>query len=124
MEVVMAKSLIEGKTGQDWVNLALAVCLFVSPWIFGFAAEGRPAWNAWVVAVLLGVLAVGTLTLFAEWEEWANLALGLWLIASPWILHFANAMTATRTHLIMGVLIAVASAWAVWGHRHGPQAHA
>ena len=104
MEVVMANSLIEGKTGQDWINLVLAVCLFISPWVVGFAVEGTPTWNAWIVAVLLGVLAIGTLTVFAEWEEWANLALGLWLIISPWILRFAASMTATWTHLIMGVL--------------------
>jgi SPW repeat len=124
MEVVMANSLIEGKTRQDWINLVLAVCLFISPWVVGFAVEGTPTWNAWIVAVLLGVLAIGTLTVFAEWEEWANLALGLWLIISPWILGFAASMPATWTHLIMGVAVAAASAWAVWGHRHGPHAHA
>lgn len=114
----MANSLMEGKTGQDWINLVLAVCLFISPWVIGFVADATPAWNVWVVAVLLGALAIGTLTVFAEWEEWANLVLGLWLVVSPWLLGFATNMTVTWTHLVMGVLVAAASAWAVWEHRH------
>jgi hypothetical protein len=120
----MAISFMEGKTGQDWINLVLAICLFISPWVVGYVAEPTPAWNAWIVAVLLGALAVGTLTMFAEWEEWANLLLGVWLVVSPWILGFAANANVTWTQMIFGVLVAAASVWAVWGHRHGPHAHA
>ncbi|PSJ61124.1 SPW repeat protein [Kumtagia ephedrae] len=120
----MAGSLTEGRTGQDWINLVLAACLFISPWVIGFAAETTPAWNAWIVGVVLAALAIGTLTAFAEWEEWANFALGVWLIVSPWLLGFAANMTVAWTHVILGVLVAAASAWAVWGHRQDPHAHA
>jgi hypothetical protein len=124
MEVVMANSLMEGRTTQDWINLVLAVCLFISPWVVGFVADVTPAWNAWIVGVLLGALTIAALSVFAEWEEWVNLALGLWLVVSPWLLGFAADMNAMWTHVIMGVLIAAVSAWAVWGHRNFPHAHA
>jgi hypothetical protein len=120
----MAISFTEGKTAQDWINLVLAVCLFISPWVVGFVTEMNPTWNAWIVGVVLAVLALATLSAFAEWEEWANLVLGVWLIISPWILGFAANMDAMWTHVVMGVLIAAVSAWAIWGHRQAPPAHA
>lgn len=120
----MANELMEGRKTQDWINLVLAVCLFVSPWVVGFAAETLPAWNAWIVGVVLGVLAIATLSAFAEWEEWANLVLGLWLIVSPWLLGFAANVNVMWTHVIVGVLVAAVSAWAVWDYRQNPHAHA
>lgn len=120
----MAYSLSENRTAQDWVNLVLAVCLFISPWVVGFMADTIPTWNAWIVGVVVGILALATLSAFAEWEEWINLLLGLWLVAAPWVLGFATVMNAMWTHVIMGVLIAGFAAWAIWGHRHSPHAHA
>ena len=38
---------------QDWLNLVLAACLFISPWIVGFAAVTYPAWNAWIASLNL-----------------------------------------------------------------------
>ena len=115
----MANKLMEGKRGQDLINLILAVCLFVSPWIVGFAAETTAAYNAWIVGVVLGVLAVATLSVFAEWEEWVNVVLGLWLIVSPWLLGFVANANAMATHVDLGVLVVAASAWA-WRARASP----
>jgi hypothetical protein len=123
MEVVMASKLMEERKSKDWVTLVLAICLLISPWVIGFTAAMVPAWNAWIVGVLLGALALATLSMFAEWEEWVNLVLGLWLIVSPWLLHFAADRNVMITHVILGVLVIVVSAWAVWDVRH-PHAHA
>ncbi|MDA8219362.1 MAG: SPW repeat protein [Dehalococcoidales bacterium] len=48
---------------SEWFNAAIAVWLFVSPWVLGFAA-GTPAiaWNAWAVAVVVFVMAVWVLS--------------------------------------------------------------
>jgi SPW repeat len=120
----MAYDLMEGKKVQDWINLVLAVCLLLSPWAIGFASETTPAWNAWIVAVVLGALAIATLSAFAEWEEWANLVFGLWLIVSPWLLEFAADVNAMWTHVVVGVLVAAVSVWALWDYRQNPHAHA
>ncbi|TCU20145.1 SPW repeat protein [Rhizobium sullae] len=119
----MAITWMEGKKSQDWANLVLAVCLFISPWVIGFSAETMPSWNAWIAAVILGALAVAALSVFAEWEEWANLVLGLWMVVSPWVLGFTANASAMWTAVVMGVLIAAVSLWAVWDVHH-PQAHA
>lgn len=88
------------------------------PWVIGFASEAAPTWNAWIAGIVLGALAVATLSAFAEWEEWANLVIGLWLIVSPWLLGFMANINAMWTHVILGVLVAAISAWAVWDYRH------
>jgi hypothetical protein len=123
MEVVMASKLMEERKSKDWVILVLAICLFISPWVIGYTTVMVPAWNAWIVGALLGALALATLSVFAEWEEWVNVVLGLWLIVSPWLLAFAADRNTMITHVILGVLVVVASAWAVWDVRH-PHAHA
>ena len=59
-----------------------------------------------------------------EWEEWLNLLLGVWLIFAPWIVGFAGVVAAMRTHVALGVLIALFSAWELWAVRHETSAHA
>ena len=114
----MANYMMEGKKPQDWINLILAVCLFVSPWALGFAGEQNPAWNAWIVSAALAIFAAAAISAFAEWEEWVNLILGVWLVAAPWALGFAANVNAMWTHVIVGVLTAAISAWALWDYRH------
>ncbi|NTJ66590.1 SPW repeat protein [Agrobacterium rhizogenes] len=119
----MAIALMKGKLTQDWAKLVLAACLLASPWVFGFTNEAMPSWNAWIVAVILGILSTAALSLFAEWEEWASMALGLWSIASPWLLGFTANMNAMWTDIVLGALIFAVSLWAVWDVHH-PHAHA
>jgi hypothetical protein len=99
---------------QDWVNLVLAVILFVSPWVLGFAAETAAAWTAWGTGVVIAVLAVAAIVQFAEWEEWANGILGLWLVLSPWIVGFTNIVVAQWTHVVLGLLVAAVAGWELW----------
>lgn len=119
----MADTLMGRRKAQDWANVILAACLFVSPWVIGFAADMMPSWNAWIVGVIIGAMALAAISTFAEWEEWANLVLGLWLIVSPWILGFAANVNAMWTSIILGLLVAAVSIWAVWDIHH-PHAHA
>jgi hypothetical protein len=120
----MVDAALNRKNAQDWVNLVLAVLLFISPWALGFVSVGPAAWNAWATAIVIGVIAVAAVTAFAVWEEWINLLLGLWLIASPWVLHFSTDPRPTWTNVILGIVAAAISAWALWNNRHGTHAHA
>lgn len=102
------------ESGVDLVNLILAACLFLTPWIFGFASDHTAAPNAWVSALVIGVVAIAALTKFAEWEEWINLALGLWVLVSPWVLHFAAHTTARWSHVVVGLIVAVLAGLKLW----------
>ncbi|WGS20576.1 MULTISPECIES: SPW repeat protein [unclassified Bradyrhizobium] len=48
------------------------------------------------------------------WQDWANLILGLWLFASPWLLHFTGATAAAWNAWIFGAIIAVLAAVALY----------
>jgi len=114
----------EGKKPQDWINVVLAGCLFLAPWVLGFAEERYAAWNAWISAVVIAALAIGALSAFQEWEEWLNLVAGIWVVVAPWVLGFAAVVAAMWTHVILGLLIAAAAAWEIWEVRHQPRAAA
>lgn len=117
---------------RDWAMLVLAVWLFLSPWILGFAVgapvEGAAAtagftiaaWNAWVLGVVIAVLALWAAFQFAEWHDWVNGVLGVWLVASPWILGFAALTTAVWNFVVVGLLIVALAAWELWEVRHQP----
>lgn len=120
---MMTAKMKAGRT-QDWLNLILAALLFFSPWFMGYADDVMPTRNAWIVGVVLALIAVAAISAFAEWEEWLTLALGLWLVASPWMLGFTTDLPAFWSHVAVGLLTAGISAWAVWDYRHEPHATA
>jgi len=119
----MAK-ILETKHMQDWANLALAVLLFISPWVLGFSTERTPSLNAWISAIVIGALALGAIGAFREWEEWVSLLAGIWVVASPWVLGFAAITFAMWVHVAIGLLVAAAAAWEIWEVRHQPHATA
>ena len=40
-----------------------------------------------------------------QWEDWVGIALGAWLIASPWVLGFSSHDAATFNALILGTIL-------------------
>jgi hypothetical protein len=103
----------------DLYNLVLAMFLFLSPWFFA-RSNGAAAIDLRVSGAAIAMLSLAAMVTFASWEEWANLLLGLWLIASPWALGFAH----TRAmHFSIGVGAAVAflsllELWLVYDATH------
>jgi hypothetical protein len=102
------------ESGVDVVNLILAAFLFLTPWIFGFVSDHAAAPNAWVSGIVIGVVAIAALTKFAECEEWINLALGLWVLVSPWVLSFAAQTSARWAHVVVGLIVAVLAGLKLW----------
>lgn len=106
----------------DVLNLLLGALLVISPWLFGFAA-GAETQNAVVCGIIIVALSVAALAAFAEWEEWLNLIVGLWVLVSPWTLGFSGTTTeAMGVHLTIGALVALIAAIEVWMlHRTPPR---
>jgi hypothetical protein len=110
---------------QDWANLVLGVWLFISPWLLGFAAGaavvggapvggpaagGAPAvataaWDAWIFGIVIAAVAVWAMSQFAPWQEWVNMAVGIWLFIAPWILGFSGARNAAWDHWVVGLVV-------------------
>ncbi len=108
---------------QDWANLILAIWLFFSPWIlqFGGNASTQPpvagahainavsnaAWNAWILGVLVFIVALSGIGRMELWQERINAVLGAWIFIAPWVLGFSGGRFpgANWDHWIVGALI-------------------
>ena len=47
-----------GPLWEEWANVVLGVWLILSPWILGFSGEADATWNAVIVGLLVGLLAL------------------------------------------------------------------
>ncbi|ESY79122.1 hypothetical protein X740_18780 [Mesorhizobium sp. LNHC221B00] len=104
----------ENRPVIDVVNLIAGIALVLSPWYLGFAAETYAAWNAWIAGAVIALIAVGALVAFHAYEEWANLAVGLWTLVSPWALGFSGLAAAMWAHVIVGIIVAALAAGSLW----------
>ncbi len=75
-------------------------------------AVSNAAWDAWVLSVIVFLVALSALGRFARGQEWANLLLGAWIFVAPWVLGFAYGLfpAAAWDHWIVGALIFLVSA--------------
>ena len=105
---------------RDSASFLLGVWLIVSPWILQFREVEMAVWNAWILGVIVAVAAVAALARYHEWEEWVSLALGAWLVVSPWVLGFTATTAALWSHVIVGLLVAGMAVWTIREFRHHP----
>ena len=97
---------------QEWVNLVVGAWVFISPWILGFSQDPASSWSAWVLGVLLVVVALWALAApFSTAAVWIVGALGVLVFLSPWVLGFAGLANPAWSAWITGVVVAVAAVW-------------
>jgi SPW repeat len=96
----------------DLIKLVCAAILFLSPWVLDLSRI--PAWNLWVCGYAMLTASLAAIVAEADWEPRANLWLGTWVMAAPWILGFPQQSEATLVHVIGGTLISMLSAIEVW----------
>jgi SPW repeat len=106
------------ETSLDVHNLALAAFLFVAPWLFSYAYESARA-DDWVSSAIVVASSVAAVLAFREWEEGVSLIVGLWVLASPWLLGFQHA-PAMAVNVTVGLLIAYMSALELWLIHYDP----
>lgn len=90
---------------QDWTSFGIGLWLAVSPWIIGYETDHTATGNAAFVGVALALGAHFEIGLDELWTEWVNLAVGLWLLAAPFLLDFTTGMVATANCITVGCLI-------------------
>jgi hypothetical protein len=101
------------------VNALLAAYLFFSPWLIDFTDVEPAFWNTWVCGPLIGILVITAVNALYDWEEWANVTLGLWTLVAPWVLGFFHVTEAMWTHVGVGLAIALPAAVELWRMRCG-----
>ena len=94
----------------NWVNVVFGVWVAVSPFALAFTRFPAATWNAVIVGLAVALLALSrgpvnrSVGLF-------NIVLGLWLIASPFVLAIALP-AAFWNSIIFGALIVLAAFFA------------
>ncbi len=111
----------------DLYNLVLAMVLFASPWLFA-RANGAAVIDLRISGAAIAILSLVAMVAFANWEEWAKLLLGIWLIVSPFVLGFAHTR-AMHFSIGIGVPVAFLAALELWlvydaAHPEPPPSHA
>lgn len=98
-------------TWQDGINVLLGLWLIASPWMLGFMDARAASWNSWIAGSIVTVAALAALLTFHSWEEWVNMALGVWLIVSPWVLGFSHLQNALWNAIVVGLLVGLMAFW-------------
>lgn len=98
-----AQAKIWSASALDVYTLFCGIFLVLSPWLFGFIrTAGRM--DAEVAGYALIALSAAGFLAFADWEEWLKVAVGVWLIASPWLLGFAHT-SAMHVSIAIGAIV-------------------
>jgi SPW repeat len=109
---------------EDWFGMLLGALIVVSPW-FPMQASHEVVdsersimiLNTFVVGMLVFGLAQLEYVALQRWEEEAAIALGLWLIASPFIFGYSGDDMLRIWHATLGglvVLLGVLQLWQDW----------
>jgi phosphoglycerol transferase MdoB-like AlkP superfamily enzyme len=108
---------------QDWCNLLLGIWLCLSPWVLQFSGDLKATENAVAVGFLIIVAEVFTFFRLRGVEEWINIALGIWLVASVWALEITT--SAAKVNLVLsGLLICLLALYEIWDARRGARRQA
>jgi hypothetical protein len=108
---------------QDWMIPLIGLWLAVAPLIMiyegGFG--GVSAWNSYLVGI--GLIAIPLLGLAkpVPGREWVVLALGVWLILSPFLLGFSAERIAFSNTALCGIVVTIAAAARLSAIGKGPR---
>jgi SPW repeat len=107
------------ETILDVYILAIGLVLALSPLLVAYVHRVASE-DIWVTGVVIVMTSTAAMIAFYEWEGWLNLALGIWLIVSPWILGFAHTK---GMHISIGggILITYLAALELWLIRYDAQ---
>lgn len=92
------------------INIAAGIWLLIAPIYLGYA-QPISRWNDIVVGLVLLVLAILQYThpFHRFWIGWINAAIGLWLIAAPFVLK-CDLMRAQINDIAVGIVVFLAGA--------------
>ena len=110
--------LEQWRNQTNLISVVFALMLFLSPWLLGFSYT-TAGLNAWAAGLLLGLVSIVAVLSYSEWEEWVDLALGVWILAAPWALNFADS-AATKVHVMIGLIVTALAIVELWKEHHAP----
>lgn len=113
------------RTWEDWCGMLLGVLIVLSPWIpmqtahtLSDAEHSFVILNTFTIGIVIFGLAQLEYVALQRWEEVAEIVVGLWLIASPYVLGYTADSALSLLHAALGglvVLLAALQLWQDWG---------
>jgi uncharacterized membrane protein YkgB len=61
----------------------IGLWVFCSPWILRFKGLNPITTNAWIVGIMVMLVALLALITYEKWQGWLGTSLGVWLVISP-----------------------------------------
>ncbi len=102
------------RSWEDWLGMALGLAIALSPWASGDAVAHPAVWNAALVGVAVFFIAELEYVALRRWEETAQVALGLWLVLSPYVFGYFEAGSLRFWHSTLGGLVILLAALELW----------
>lgn len=98
------------ETPATWTSILVAILgiwLIISPWVVGFAGQDAPFWNTLICGIAVLLVALGAVRSASASLSWLNVALGIWLLVSPWVVGFSDFESATANDVVLGVVVGI-----------------
>ena len=102
------------RTWEDGVGLMLGLLIGLSPWFYEEPVVPAVVLNSAVVGLAVLALAQLELLHLRRWEEIAQLACGLWLVASPFVFHYAQQNHLRLWHWVLGAAVCILAVFEIW----------
>ena len=98
---------------KNTICMLAGLWLWISPFVLHFKLGSDASSDANVVGIFIGVLSMMAIATPQVWEEWSKVILGVWLLASPWLLGFSHQTVAMANIMIVGLVVIVLSLWSM-----------
>ncbi len=103
----------------DALNIIVGIWLILAAFALGFTDVSIALWNSIIVGV--AIIVVSALRISSEsdrwyWLSWVTFVLGLWLIASPFILGYDGQIRPMASDVFAGIAVVLLSGFSGLAH--------
>lgn len=103
----------------DALNIVVGIWLILAAFALGFTDVSTALWNSVIVGV--AIIVISALRIFTEserwyWLSWVTFVLGLWLIASPFILGYDDQIRPMASNVFSGIAVVLLSGFSALAH--------
>lgn len=102
------------RTWEDWLTMILGLVTGLSPWISGEMGTQSTMFNAIVVGILIFLLGELEAVNLHRWEETAQIAVGIWLGASPIVFGYFSSGGLRFWHFGIAAIVIAMALFELW----------
>ncbi len=106
------------RSWQDWTGMLLGLLIGLSPWLSGQMGDQTMMLNAIFAGAAVFVLAEFEAADLHRWQEAAEILVGSWVIASPFVFGYWSAGPLWRWHIALGAATALLAILELWQDRN------